>query len=138
MSEHLILDPIMTTAAANFLSGKRALLVEDQTLIALDAETLLRELGAESVTSFTTAESAIEWLDTAAPDFGVLDISLGGSSSSYPVADILFRRAMPFIFTTGHAEVAIPRDYASVQIVRKPYTKEALGSALRLSFGPLK
>lgn len=136
MGVHLARSEVMTDVGAKVLTGKHALLVEDQTLIALDTEMLLRELGAAVVDTFTTAETAIEWLASARPDVGILDISLGATASSFPVAEVLERRATPFIFTTGYDDQAgVPQAYADAQIVRKPYTREALSAALAVAFG---
>ena len=52
--------------------GLHVLLVEDQTLIALDTENMLRELGAERIDSFTTLNSAMEWLQAAEPDASII------------------------------------------------------------------
>ena len=109
--------------------GLHALLVEDQTIIALDTEAMLQELGAASVHSFTTAESAIAWLSAASPDIGVLDISLG-ATTSFPVADALQQRSVAFIFTTGYGDNGIPERFLDVPIVRKPYTLIALAEAV--------
>ena len=126
---------IMKSAATKLLSGMHALLVEDQTLIALDTEMLLRELGAESVDTFTNAEATLAWLASASPDVAVLDINLG-TSSSYPIAGEMRRRAKPFIFTTGYGEgIAIPDEFADVQIVSKPYTRDALANAFQTCLG---
>ncbi len=119
----------MKNAAPNILIGMHALLVEDQTLIALDTEMLLRELGAEVVETFTNAEAALAWLASGSPDVGVLDINLG-MTSSFSVAAEMHRRAKPFIFTTGYGEgVLIPEDFADILIVHKPYTCDALAHA---------
>ena len=110
--------------------GLHALLVEDQTIIALDTEAMLQELGAATVHSFTTAESAVAWLSAASPDIGVLDISLG-AATSFPVADALQQRSVPFIFTTGYGDRGIiPERFLDVPIVRKPYTLVALAEAV--------
>jgi CheY-like chemotaxis protein len=129
-------EAIMNSAANKILTGMRAMLVEDQSLIALDTEALLRELGAAGVDSFVTAQDALEWLASADPDIGVLDINLGGDTS-YRVAAEMLRRAKPFIFTTGYSSdgLTVPPQYADVQIVRKPYTREALADALVACFG---
>lgn len=117
------------------LVGMHALLVEDQSLIALDTEMLLRELGAKAVDSFISAEAALAWLASAAPDVGVLDINLG-ASTSYAVADEMRRYGKPFIFTTGYGEgIAVPERYSSIQIVHKPYTRETLASAFIACLG---
>jgi DNA-binding NtrC family response regulator len=129
---------LMTNAATQLLSGMHALLVEDQTLIALDTEMLLRELGAETVDSFTNAEAALAWLASASPDVAVLDINLG-TSSSFPVAAEIHRRAKPFIFTTGYGDgIVIPDEYLGVQIVQKPYTRDTLASAFQTCLRPDK
>lgn len=110
--------------------GLHALLVEDQTIIALDTESMLRDLGASSVVSFTTAEAAVGWLANATADIGILDISLG-SSTSFPVADALQQLRVPFVFTTGYGDSGnIPDRFLDVPIVRKPYTIEALADAI--------
>ena len=91
---------------------------------------MLQELGAASVHSFTTAESAVAWLSAASPDIGVLDISLG-AATSFPVADALQQRSVPFIFTTGYGDRGIiPERFLDVPIVRKPYTLVALAEAV--------
>jgi DNA-binding NtrC family response regulator len=119
-----------TKPASGPADGLHALLVEDQTIIALDTEAMLQELGAASVHSFTTAESAIAWLSAANPDIGVLDISLG-AATSFPVADALQQRAVPFIFTTGYGDSGIiPERFLDAPIVRKPYTLVALAEAV--------
>jgi len=110
--------------------GLHALLVEDQTIIALDTESVLRDLGASSVVSFTTADAAVGWLASATADIGILDISLG-SLTSFPVADALHQLTVPFVFTTGYGDSGnIPDRFLDVPIVRKPYTIEALADAV--------
>jgi len=125
----------MTSDADNPLKGMRALLVEDQILIALDTEMLLRELGAETVETLSSTETALQWLATATPDVAVLDINLG-TSSPFAVADEMLRRQRPFIFTTGYGEgFAIPDPYGDVPVVRKPYTRESLSQAFAACLG---
>jgi len=127
--------PIMTSAADNLLTGKHALLVEDQTLIALDTEGLLRELGAAKVDTCTNIETALAWLASASPDVAVLDINLG-ASSSFSVADEIHRRGKPFIFTTGYSDgFDVPGTFEGVPIVRKPYTRDSLARALLVCLG---
>ena len=110
--------------------GLHALLVEDQTIIALDTESMLLDLGAASVHSFTTVDAALTWLAAAKPDIGVLDISLG-NTTSFPLADALRHRAMPFMFTTGYGDSAlIPERFLDVPIARKPYTLQSLADAV--------
>jgi DNA-binding NtrC family response regulator len=110
-------------------------LVEDQSLIALDTEVMLREIGATSVDIFTTAEPARAWLSSTSPDVAVLDVNLG-ATLSYSIAEALRVRAIPFIFTTGYGDTAkMPDQFADIPIVAKPYTLESLRQALALCLG---
>jgi CheY-like chemotaxis protein len=116
--------------------GKRVILVEDQTIIALDTEGMLLELGAASVHSFTTGDAAIAWLGTAAIDVGVLDVALG-AATSFPVAELLLQQGVPFIFTTGYGDKKMfPAPLLSVPIVHKPYGFEALAEGLAQCLQP--
>jgi DNA-binding NtrC family response regulator len=106
------------------------LLVEDQTIIALDTESMLLDLGAASVHSFTTVEAALTWLATGHVDVGILDVALG-QATSFPVATLLAERGVPFIFTTGYGDSGgFPARFANAPIVRKPYVISALATAL--------
>jgi len=123
------------SAVSKCLNGLNVLLVEDQTLIALDTETMLLELGAETVASFMAVDPALTWLASASPDVGVLDINLG-ASASFPIAEALRRRLIPFIFTTGYGDtLMMPDVFADVEIAHKPYTREGLQQALSVCLG---
>jgi len=87
-------------AVSDVLAGLLALVVEDQPLIALDTESMLADIGASSVASFSSADHALLWLQSGAPGVAVLDVNLGGTSS-FAVADELSLRGIPFAFTTG-------------------------------------
>lgn len=115
-------------------AGATVLLVEDQTLIALDTESMLLELGIGTVHTFATAAEALAWLATGRPDVGVLDVSLG-SATSFPVADALLQRSVPFMFTTGYGDSGFgPERFLSAPIVRKPYTLGSLAEGLAKCF----
>ena len=91
---------------------------------------MLLDLGATIVHSFTTGDAAIAWLGMAEVDVGVLDVSLG-ATTSFPVAEVLVQRAVPFIFTTGYGDSTMfPANFLNVPIVRKPYVIESLARAL--------
>ena len=59
----------------------------------------------------------------------VLDINLGGERV-YPVAEILSCRNVPFIFVTGYAADALPREYAEQPRIAKPFRAKQLISTL--------
>lgn len=118
------------TSDAKPLIEADVLLVEDQLMIAMDAEQMLADLGAKSVTSAATASEALRALAEKSPTVAVLDINLG-NGTSIPVAEELVKRSVPFVFATGYGDTAmIPPDLSSVNVVRKPYDIGQLAAAL--------
>ncbi|WP_293859931.1 HWE histidine kinase domain-containing protein [uncultured Alsobacter sp.] len=106
------------------------LLLEDQLVIALDAEAILQDMGVPRVATHATVEDALRGIAGGAPDIGILDVNLG-DGTSLPVAEELARRGVPFVFATGYGDsVMIPEAMRSVPVVRKPYSAETLRSAL--------
>jgi two-component sensor histidine kinase/CheY-like chemotaxis protein len=112
------------------IKGKRLLLIEDQFVIALEAEEILRRAGAATVETAATVRDALNLLLSYFPDLAILDLNLGGDTS-VAVAEELRRRSIPFIFATGYGDSAfIPKHMRHVPVVRKPYSSEALTKAL--------
>lgn len=103
------------------LKGRRLLLVEDEFLIASDLARLLRQQGAVVLGPAATVRSALDLLATdASPDGAVLDVNLRGELA-FPVADELWARGVPFIFTTGYSNDMIPDRFAGVPCCEKPF-----------------
>ncbi|WP_184115200.1 response regulator [Sphingomonas abaci] len=101
------------------LSGRRILLVEDESLVAALAEDLLLDAGCEVVLAMRLDEA----LALAADDeveLGILDVNLG-TERSYPVADLLRARGTPFIFATGYGREGLNGGYQDVPVLQKPY-----------------
>ncbi len=123
-------DPVVI---ADPLAGRSVLVVEDQLIIALDLEMLLREQGALDVQLCGSADEALKCLASDPPDVAILDVNLG-SKTSFPVAKELQRLGVPFIFATGYSnEVEFPRELRSVPLVGKPYCADTMKEALRIS-----
>lgn len=117
-------------AVAHSFAGRSALLVEDQLVIALEAEDMLRAMGVEDLITVSTASDALRAVGASKIDFAVLDVNLG-SHNSLAVADELKNRDIPFIFATGYGDsVMIPESLRSVPIVRKPYSEHSIRSGL--------
>ena len=110
--------------------GANALLVEDSLIIALDAEDILKRLGAAHVATGATVEGALDTIRAARPTFALLDINLG-DQTSYAVADRLAELGIPFLFATGYGEQAdLPREHRRRRVIQKPYTLENVARAL--------
>ena len=59
----------------------------------------------------------------------ILDLDLRGEAT-YPIADALRRRAIPFVFLTGYSHVAILPNWQEEQHVEKPFDGPTLIRAL--------
>ena len=79
------------------------LLVEDNTIIALDTEETLLKLGVKTVRIASGVADALKAIEERAPDFALLDVNLGAETSS-EVAEVLAQRNIKFAFATGYGE----------------------------------
>ncbi|PWC29693.1 HWE histidine kinase domain-containing protein [Teichococcus aestuarii] len=125
----------LPAAPAEFSFSGRVLLVEDNLLIAMDAEDQLRRLGGTAVDVASSVQAALRMLEHAVPQVALLDVNLG-RESSFPVADALLARGIPFVFATGYGEAdAFPDRFRSSEVISKPYTMAEMRTALQRSMG---
>ena len=111
------------------LQGKSLLLVEDSMMIALDAQTMLQNCGADVELAATTVD-ALRALRLNAFDGAILDVNLY-IETSYAVADDLQERKIPFVFATGYGEtIVVPDRFKGVVVISKPYGEDTLRAAL--------
>lgn len=108
-------------------SKLRVLVVEDEAIIGMLIEDILAEFGCYHVDVAPCVESALDALAEDWPDFAILDVNLN-DARSYPVADFLKSRAIPFIFMSGSG--CLDRAYAGTKILLKPFPPGDLESAL--------
>ncbi|WP_421997747.1 HWE histidine kinase domain-containing protein [Reyranella sp.] len=102
------------------------LVVEDNMIIALDTEGMIRGLGVASVRVASSRMAALSLVQERRPDFAFLDVNLG-AETSFEVAEELLRRGVPFAFTSGYGEqAAFPPEMSGIPRVTKPYTSESL------------
>ena len=59
----------------------------------------------------------------------VLDVHLNGQMS-YPVADALAARGVPFVFSTGYDKDALLDGYRTFPVLQKPIQRSELSDAL--------
>lgn len=106
----------------------RILIVEDEPLIAMMLEDFLDAIGKECVGVCDTVQSALATIAEEKPDAAILDINLSGGEKSWPVADDLAGRGIPFILSSGGEEVTA--DHAGRPRLSKPYTMDGVEKAL--------
>jgi CheY-like chemotaxis protein len=106
------------------------LLVEDEALIALNTEDMLREIGVATVRVAATVPLALAAIEQALPNFALLDVYLR-SQSAIEVAYRLSADGVPFAFASGIGEAAnLPAKFRHLRMLAKPYTIDQLRTAL--------
>jgi DNA-binding response OmpR family regulator len=120
---------------ASSLSGLRILVVEDTTLIADSICDELQSHGCEIVGSIGRLEQALSAARDEKLDGALLDVNLAGEQS-FPVADILQKRNVPFVFITGYdTQSTIPPRFHAVERLTKPFDLDDLVVVVARRFG---
>ncbi len=111
------------------LSGS-VLLVEDNMVIALDAEDMLLELGAARVNVASSVVDALHLIELEVPSFALLDVNLG-REASWPIATRLRELGVRHVFATGYGNGAdYPSEHRGTPSITKPYTSDSIARAV--------
>jgi len=111
------------------LTGKRILVVEDESLVSMFMEQVIEELGAGVIGPISCLSDGFSAAESEVIDGAILDLNLGGSQT-YPLAEILTKRGVPFVFLTGYGAESIDRRYAHIPILQKPIESSVLKDTL--------
>jgi CheY-like chemotaxis protein len=122
------------STASPELAGRKVLLVEDESLIVMLIEDALSDLGCEIAGVASRFDDAIAKARALAFDLAVLDVNLNGLRT-FPIADTIRQRGIPFVFATGYGATSVPAHLASIPVLQKPFAaidlEQALSAALR-------
>jgi CheY-like chemotaxis protein len=94
-------------------------LVEDEGLIRLMLTDMIEELGHRVVAEVGNIEVGQALAGTAIFDLAILDINIAGRIIS-PVAEIVHRRGLPFVFVSGYGPEGRPRAFSGQPMLQKP------------------
>ena len=106
------------------------LIVEDEPMIAISLERMLKEAGYEVVGTAPSVAKAMHLMPHVDFDGALLDINLRGEKV-YPVADHLLALNIPYVFVTGHSANAVPPAHRGARVVTKPYLESELLETIR-------
>ena len=116
------------------LEGRRVLVVEDESVLAMGVVRALAAAGGVVVGPVARVTSALSLVNDPL-DVAVLDLNLRGESS-LPVAEALLSRGIPIVFATGYDTAFMPEPLRGAPVLHKPITDaalvEAVARALRL------
>lgn len=107
----------------------RALLVEDEFMIAMLLESHFTAMGVQEVVLAMTLEEGVAAAGSEDLDFAVLDVNLDGEQS-FAIAEELERRGIPFTFSTGYAREEMADRFAGRPMLPKPCCDQALRRAV--------
>lgn len=110
------------------LAGRCFLVVEDEVLILLDLETVLRGAGAE-VFSASSLAAARKIVETQSLDAALLDVHLKSDQplagdDCEKIANCLQRDGVPFAFLTAELDMDGWKNAFHVPLLKKPYRPE--------------
>lgn len=99
---------------------RSVLIVEDEMIVAMLMEDIVRQLGVRDVHICADTASALEVLRTKAVDCAILDLRLRDGTSMV-VADALAEKDVPFLFSTGSDAGALEPRHAGRPMISKPF-----------------
>lgn len=115
----------------------KVLIVEDESIIALDIENSLTEAGFAIVGFADSAAEALEKAATLKPDLVLMDIHLRGSIDGVQAAEqIQAQFQMPVVYLTAHADDSTFRRAKQTQpfgYVLKPFDDRSLINAVEIA-----
>jgi DNA-binding response OmpR family regulator len=107
----------------------RILIVEDEMMVALDLEDMIAEFGHEVAATAMRIDAALDHARETPIDFAILDVNVAGRMS-FPVAEILLQRGVPFIFATGYGVSVLPDGLKDQKTLQKPFRRGDLQNAI--------
>jgi DNA-binding response OmpR family regulator len=107
----------------------RILLVEDEALIAMMLEDMLKQSGVIVLGPVGTAAEALASIEQNSLDCAILDYKLVDGSSRR-VADALVERNVPFVFASGYDSSVIDSRYPNAPFLEKVFDRAQLLAAI--------
>src|SRR5476651_787109 len=92
-------------------------------------EDMLADLGYEVAAAVGTVAEASEAAANGQFDAAILDVNVDGKEI-YPVADILAKRGVPFVFVSGYGEDSLAERYRGRPSLQKPFQAEQIQATL--------
>ena len=111
-----------------------ALIIEDEPLIAMSIEDVLRDCGFTSIAFATSIDLAVAAAKRRCPDLITADVQLAPGCGIDAVGVICSSKVIPVIFITATAQDVQARRPGSI-VVDKPFDEEGLRAALGEAMG---
>jgi DNA-binding NtrC family response regulator len=118
------------------LDGLKVLIVEDETLVAMLLEDMLADHGCVVAGTADRIAQAMALIkdDSLVIEAAILDVNLGGEAS-FPLAEILAAKGVPFVFATGYGVGGLPEAWRDRPTLQKPFSLDEVARMLRQAIG---
>lgn len=110
-------------------SKRRILIVEDEALVAMLIEDIVLDLGHDIAGVAGRLDDGLAKAQAFDISCAVLDLNLNGERT-YPIADVLRRRGVPFLFVTGYGAAGLEPGWEDAIVVQKPFQPYELAQGL--------
>jgi len=104
-------------------------LLEDEALIRMMLAEMVEGLGHHVVAEAGDMVAGQALAETAIFDLAILDINIAGDIVT-PVAEIIDRRGLPFLFISGYGSAARPEAFIERPALQKPLMLSKLGETI--------
>ncbi|HET6586650.1 MAG TPA: response regulator [Oleiagrimonas sp.] len=109
--------------------GKICVLVcEDEMFVAMMLQDRLEDAGYRVLMAPRVAKG-LELATSESIDVALLDINMA-DEESFPVAEKLRSRGIPFVFSSGYDDQRLPEEWRSAKVLQKPYDTKTVTAAL--------
>ena len=133
-ADRAAVDALVVEALADIESQTRAtvLIIEDEPMIAMDLETIVRDLGHDVAGIAVTADEAVALAKLTKPGLVLADIQLADNSSGIDaVRDILNEFPVPVIFITAFPERLLTGERPEPTfLITKPFQRPTVKAAI--------
>jgi two-component sensor histidine kinase/DNA-binding response OmpR family regulator len=131
-SPHRPDDRTVQTLPAN--GDSRLLLVEDELVVGLFMQDLLKTIGYRPTEPIARLSEAIHAATKERFEGAILDMNLNGEIV-YPLAELLTQQRVPFLFVTGYGQHSLDPRFTRVPVLQKPVVQDELAGALSRVLG---
>jgi DNA-binding response OmpR family regulator len=116
------------------LSQSKALYLEDEALIAMDGEEILKRMGVGNVYVAYSVKDALKAVAAGSFDLALLDVNLGDGQSSVKLAEQLIEQGTVVVFASGYNPSEGMVGGLDVPLVVKPFDEHTIRAAFRDAF----
>ncbi|RVU19026.1 response regulator [Methylobacterium oryzihabitans] len=118
-----------TDTSDELLQGASVLVVEDEAAISMLLEDMLLDFGCTVVGPAARLSTALEMAEKESFAVAILDVNVAGEPI-YPVAEIITKRGLPLVFSTGYGGAGIREPFRERPVVQKPFSQMDLKRTL--------